>query len=95
MNRGIAQAAVVLLALLLAGPALSIPITGEVEMSGSVTANSVDLETATTVSFLGAWTRVGTGSFEPISDHPRRVVYNSITFDEVHHRPRERFAAAY
>jgi len=81
MNRAIAQAAAVFVASVLAGPALSIPITGEVEMSGGVTTDTGDLDNATTVNFVEAWTETGTGSFAPINADQRPVVYNSITFD--------------
>ena len=81
MMKRVTRAALLAMAMIVTVPAFAVPITGEVFMAGHFQTNTGDLANATSLSFLGAHTTGGTGSYAPIYDAVAYVNYTAFTFN--------------
>ena len=82
MFRKTLSAGLMLMSVVLAAPAMAIPVTGGIDMSGGFTTDSGDLASATSLAISPAWTiaNSGTGSFAPVGNRERAVTFTAFTF---------------
>ena len=65
----------------LSAPANAVPITGEVFTDGRFRTDSGNLETATYLDFLNAWTNGGSGAYSGVNGNRQAVTYADFTFN--------------